>query len=42
MIWLLLADYYYQITIILDLIEILNQSGSPENYYQDPTGNPGS
>ena len=41
-VWSLLSDYYYQITIILDLIEILMQSGSPDNCYQDPTGYPGS
>ena len=41
-IWLLLSDYYYQITFILDLIKILIQSGSPDNCYQDPTGYPGS
>ena len=38
---LLLSDYYYQITIILDLIKILMQSGSPDKCYQDPTGYPG-
>ena len=42
LIWSLWSDYYYQITIILDLIEILIQSGSPDNCYQDPTGYPGS
>ena len=39
--WLLLSDYYCQITIILDMIEILIQSGSPDNCFQDPTWNPG-
>ena len=34
LIWLVLSDYYCQITIILDLIEILIQSGSPDNCYQ--------
>ena len=42
LIWLLLSDYYYQTTIILDLIEIVIQSGSPDNCYQDSTGWPGS
>ena len=39
---LLLSDYQYQITIILDLIEILIQTGFPDNCYQDPTAYPGS
>ena len=42
LIWLLLSDYFYQITIILDLIEILIQSGSSDDCYQDSTGYPGS
>ena len=41
-IWLLLSDYFCQNSIILDLIEILIQSGSPDNCYQDPAGCPGS
>ena len=40
--WLLSSDYYYQITIIMDLVEILIRSGSPDNSYQDPTGCPWS
>ena len=42
LICLLLSDYYYQIAIILDLIEILIQSGPPDNCCQDPKGYPGS
>ena len=42
LIWLILSGYYYQITFILDLIEILIQSGSQDNCYQDPTGYLGS
>ena len=45
LIWLLLSDYYYQITIILDLIEILIQNPPSSSWetvirISDPDFNP--
>ena len=44
-IWLLLSDYYYQITIILDLIEVLIQNPTSSSWetvirISDPDFNP--